>query len=504
MLLAMAHALSSAEAQPVAGVALVVGVSESAVNQPAVLGALADASAMAKVLRERGFTVQHLVNPRRAELDQALRSITASQQLGGGVGLFYFSGHALRLGNDTLLVPKHAALSRATSDAWEECIPIGAVKGAFRAAGARMSILVLEAARPHAWGRHADSHGVSAPVLQPGDIVALSALPGQLQEPNRPEQLSLFTSAVTRTLRVPGVALEDALVRAGYEVRRRTSARQIPWVTVAGVDSLWLGTAGLSIRSDRVDAQHLRMPAGSRRAAWQAAVRRPTRDALYKFLDRNPRGHFAQLALQRLNAIEHPASDVLVDRGAWTPFVQRRLRPGDVFEFRSKSSKDGWRYTVEAANHASGAGPTVRVELLRDGQLTGPAGRLRYDATEGSLDGASTDLPEHEFPAEPLRVGQSWKWLLEHQVGKRRWLEVGVSRVVRQETISTEGGNFQAYVVEKRSRSEPRPGAKRSTARCLMWLVPTLPYPVVHDCSPDDPNSSFTLLTAYRPAEARR
>src|SRR5476651_869603 len=90
--------------------ALVIG-NASYEDQP-LANATRDAAATGEMLSRLGFEVMAYSNLDRAHMNEAVHEFN-KRLAAGGVGLLYFAGHAMRVGNSTLLLPVDAQGSAA-------------------------------------------------------------------------------------------------------------------------------------------------------------------------------------------------------------------------------------------------------------------------------------------------------------------------------------------------------------------------------------------------------
>src|SRR5471032_1169699 len=97
-------------AHPPRRLALVIG--NASYEDHSLANATRDAAATSKMLSELGFEVMTYSNLDRAHMNEAVQEFN-KRLAAGGVGLLYFAGHAMRVGNSTLLLPVDAQGSAA-------------------------------------------------------------------------------------------------------------------------------------------------------------------------------------------------------------------------------------------------------------------------------------------------------------------------------------------------------------------------------------------------------
>jgi TPR repeat protein len=191
---------------------------------------LNDARALAGSLRELGFEVTLLENAGLAELQAALERM--AQTFGeGGIGLFYYAGHALQHQGVNYLLPTDFALDQG-SDLPAHSISIDTVLDALERSGVGLKLVILDACRDYPFGNINEAFGQGlASVAATGEtLVAYATAAGQVAldgtGPNSP-----YTSALISALELPGHDIYDVFRTVRAKVREATNGRQLPWVS---------------------------------------------------------------------------------------------------------------------------------------------------------------------------------------------------------------------------------------------------------------------------------
>ncbi|MFM2060138.1 MAG: hypothetical protein RLY71_4523, partial [Pseudomonadota bacterium] len=122
-------------------VALVIG--NAAYAGAPLLNPVKDASVVAEALQAQGFQVEQLRDASKAQMEAALARLRDALQGRNGVGLLYYAGHGLQLDWHNYLLPVDAQI-RTAADVAGQAINLQQVLDAFRAAGSRMNIVVLD------------------------------------------------------------------------------------------------------------------------------------------------------------------------------------------------------------------------------------------------------------------------------------------------------------------------------------------------------------------------
>ena len=189
-----------------------------------------DAEDMAASLEEAGFEVTLTTDLDRAGMERAIVELGKALR-GGGVGLFYYAGHAVQMNGKNYLIPIGAKVDD------EDYLPLETIDAdnvLWRMGGAdnRLNIVVLDSCRdnPFAGSFRSINRGL-APLPAPhGTFVAYAAAPGARAIDGLGGRNSPFTAALLETVDDPGLKLEDVFKRVTAIVSERTQGFQHPWV----------------------------------------------------------------------------------------------------------------------------------------------------------------------------------------------------------------------------------------------------------------------------------
>ena len=143
--LALIAVAASAQAPLDIRVALVIG-NAAYEGAGALVNPVNDAHAMADTLKHLGFSVVELRDSGKSQMNDAIDRVRKSLNGKQGVGMLYYAGHGLQLEWHNYLVPVDAKLLRAV-DVPTQAVDVNAVISAFKSAGNRMNIVVLDACR---------------------------------------------------------------------------------------------------------------------------------------------------------------------------------------------------------------------------------------------------------------------------------------------------------------------------------------------------------------------
>jgi formylglycine-generating enzyme required for sulfatase activity len=221
-------------------IALVIGNGEYGnANTPLRNNAPRDAEAMRDALLARGFDVIARTNatPRqmREAIDEFQRRLQIDQQREGNrTALFYFSGHGLQIGQQTLLIP--AGLD-AQTDARSPAtlinggVDLNAVLHAMQSAHANgPNLVILDTCLNNPFT--SDATAISTSALPANTVIAYATAPGGFAADD--SRHGVYTNALLRALReTPPQPLSVLFQRVAAEVRAVTGGAQQPWIATA-------------------------------------------------------------------------------------------------------------------------------------------------------------------------------------------------------------------------------------------------------------------------------
>lgn len=189
---------------------------------------LHDARTMADSLVACGFTVTELENADQGRMREAIRGLAATLA-GGGVGLFYYAGHGMRVQGRNFLVPVGTD-SLPTNQVAAASVDLDSVLAALGTAGNRLNILILDACLDNPFDTGSSDHrpGFTQVDAPAGTYLAFATAPGRTADDGAGAD-SPYTGALLRQLQVPGLKLEDVFKRARAEVLQASRQQQTPW-----------------------------------------------------------------------------------------------------------------------------------------------------------------------------------------------------------------------------------------------------------------------------------
>jgi hypothetical protein len=211
-------------------VALVIGNSAYGSTIGSLANPANDATDFAAALRAAGFEVMLELDVDRDEMLRAMVNFGRALR-DGGVGLFYYAGHAIQVDGNNYLIPIGANVDN------EDYVPIETVdvnQVLQRMGGAdnRLNIVILDACRNNPFRSTSRSltRGLAATIAPSGTYIAYAAAPGDVAL-DGDSRNSPYTSALLDVVGDPGLRLEDVFKRVGARVQSRTNRSQTPWTS---------------------------------------------------------------------------------------------------------------------------------------------------------------------------------------------------------------------------------------------------------------------------------
>jgi hypothetical protein len=188
-----------------------------------------DARAMAATLRTLGFEVTALENATLTDMKRAIDDFGDSLRSGGGVGLFYFSGHGIQINGRNFIIPVGVRV-KGERDVEYESVDVGRVLGKMEDAGNRMNLVILDACRDNPFARsfRSAASGLATMDAASGTFVAYATAPGRTADDGTGAN-GLYTEQLIRYMRTPGLKVEDVFKRVRIDVEKSSAGKQVPW-----------------------------------------------------------------------------------------------------------------------------------------------------------------------------------------------------------------------------------------------------------------------------------
>jgi len=276
-----------------------------------------DAAAISEKLRGLGFEVIEGVDLDYGRMRRTVRQF-AERLSGADVAVLFYAGHGLQVGGRNFLVPVDAELSSETALSFE----------AFDAETdllqhmereAKVNLVFLDACRDNplartlARGMKTRSTSVGRGLAQMqvgvGSLITYATQPGNTAADGAGRN-SPFTTAVLQFIDSPGMEVRQMLTRVRQSVIEQTDGKQVPWdhSSLTG-DFYFVAPAPVAAAPPAAPPPVPAASAGDtgqdrsiELAYWQSAEREDNAQAYKIYLDRYPKGAFADLARLKMAA----------------------------------------------------------------------------------------------------------------------------------------------------------------------------------------------------------
>ena len=207
-------------------VALVIG--NAAYETAPLRNPVNDARAMAKALSELGFDVTERENLVQKDMKREIQYF-GQKLLKGGIGLFYYAGHAVQVNGRNYLIPVGAAIEHEKQVEYE-AVDAGSVLSEMDYARNRLNIVILDACRDNPFARSFRSvaQGLASINAPTGSLIAYATAPGSVAS-DGPGEHGVYTGELIKAIQSPGAKIEDVFKQVRSAVREMTQGKQVPW-----------------------------------------------------------------------------------------------------------------------------------------------------------------------------------------------------------------------------------------------------------------------------------
>jgi len=245
-------------------VALVIGNSSYATAP--LRNPVNDARDMARELSRLGFEVIHHEDLSNNAMKRAIRDF-GQKIRGGGVGLFYYAGHAVQVKGVNYLVPVNAEVD-SEEEVEYESVDVGFVLAQMENAGNGTNIVILDACRNNPFARKFRSaqRGLASVDAPSGTLIAYSTAPGSVAS-DGDNRNGLYTEELLRNITIPGLDIEDVFKRVRLRVREKTGGRQTPWESSSLTGDFYFAAAGGATAPPKAQPSPARPPSASQTEA---------------------------------------------------------------------------------------------------------------------------------------------------------------------------------------------------------------------------------------------
>ena len=274
-------------------VALVLG--NSAYKSAPLRNPTNDAKDMAAKLKGMGFTVVERNNLTVKQIGSTLREFR-SKLTPGSVALVFYAGHGLQIKGENYFPTVDAEIA-GEEDVPNQSLSMRQIMDVLGDAKTRLNLVFLDACRnnPYARSFRSSSDGLSKVNAPSGTLISFATRPGSVAADGTGRN-GLYTGALLASMDSRGEPIEQVLKRVVTSVKASSKNQQEPWMEGSIEGEFCFGnclTTAVTLVGGADD-----------RALWDSV--KESRDAgdLKAYLNKFPRGLFAEVAANRIKTIE--------------------------------------------------------------------------------------------------------------------------------------------------------------------------------------------------------
>ena len=475
-------------------IALVIGNSDY-VSAPALTNPANDAAAMSETLRGLGFTVIEVRDGSKAQMAEAIAKVRDGLKGKQGVGMLYYAGHGLQMDARNYMVPVNAKMTKA-GDVAVQTVEVGSVIEAFKSAGNRMNILVLDACRDNPFGGITTGKGLAPLDAPSGTFLAYATAPGNVAaDGDAKTGNGLYTQYLLQELKNPKASIENVFKRVRFAVRKASNGKQIPWESTSLEDDFQFND-GKVVAMAKPTPQQLQAEFSQEKPDWDRIKDSTDPNDFYAFVQKYPSGILTEAAHAKLNFLNTPT---MVVQGAGSDgeaaaYVPARFRVGDEFTIQDSMVQPFAKVTHVGKSTSWKVGSIAGDEVTVNQINTFFAGATVFRTLEGAELGDSTmrHEPLSHAPSGPLRPGQQWRIGFEIKASGVSATVTGEGRVVAREKLTVPAGTFDTFKIVRTITvgSAEHPGITKATT-CTHWVTSSLPIAIKASCAPKGVNFVF-------------
>lgn len=188
-----------------------------------------DANDMEAVLKSSGFRVIKALDATQKQMNRAIFEF-GELLTHDSVALFYYAGHGLQVRGKNYLIPVDAEI-KSESSVRVESVDVDGVLD--QLSNSELNVVILDACRNNPFERRTSrSLGAAGGLAQmeapKGSLIAYSTAPGKTAADGEGRN-GLYTQALLRYIKEPGLTIEQVFKNVRREVARSTRDAQMPW-----------------------------------------------------------------------------------------------------------------------------------------------------------------------------------------------------------------------------------------------------------------------------------
>jgi len=188
-----------------------------------------DANDMEAALKSSGFRVIKALDATQKQMNRAIFEF-GELLTHDSVALFYYAGHGLQVRGKNYLIPVDAEI-KSESSVRVESVDVDGVLD--QLSNSELNVVILDACRNNPFERRTSrSLGTAGGLAQmeapKGSLIAYSTAPGKTAADGEGRN-GLYTQALLRYIKEPGLTIEQVFKNVRREVARTTRDAQMPW-----------------------------------------------------------------------------------------------------------------------------------------------------------------------------------------------------------------------------------------------------------------------------------
>jgi hypothetical protein len=260
-----------------------------------------DAGDIARTLSELGFEVIYKQNSSQAEMKRAIREF-GDKIVKGDVALFYFAGHGAQVNGENYLIPVDAVITKEEEIEYES-VNAGFVLAQMASAQNNLNIVILDACRNNPFARsfRSQAQGLAQIRAPAGTLIAYATAPGSVAADGKGKN-GLYTEELLKSMRAPGLKIEDVFKQVRVAVRKKSQGKQTPWESSSLEGDFYFVQPGdnKTQTTARVDTADVSLDL----IFWESIENSNDPKDFEAYLRKYPNGDFVDLANNRIKSLE--------------------------------------------------------------------------------------------------------------------------------------------------------------------------------------------------------
>jgi hypothetical protein len=189
-----------------------------------------DAMAMAKKLREIGFTVLYYQDVKALQIGDIMAEVN-SKVVPGSAFVFYYAGHGVQIKGENFF-PAVDANIKTQFDIPNQSLQLQRVLDMTAEAKASLNLMMLDACRNNPWvtASRNMSGGLSKIDPPTGTLISFATRPGSVADDGADGSNGLFTSFLLKHIDTVNLPVESFFKRVSNDVYAASKGKQEPWV----------------------------------------------------------------------------------------------------------------------------------------------------------------------------------------------------------------------------------------------------------------------------------